>query len=183
MRHLDTIETVSVCTGAGYGPITMAFPTDGDGEITAESLALRADDDGEVRVFAYAPNAGNELDDWHVVVYERECPGITWELEFNPITPIRYGVLSVTDTKCLESAAELLCASVDYPILDEDGWSTYESERAYEWVAVECESAGVDTDRVWELVSECPEPYYTDNGGVQVPELDDIIGSVKRVTL
>lgn len=182
---IATLEThtADVCTGAGYGPVTLTVPF----PITGESLAAYARDNGrdDVFVMAYAPNAGHPLDAHHesVIMGELGDHAGAWT-QGSWLTPIRYVYVSADDAEGCEIAADLLARMFDYPILDEDTWSEVEYTEAYEYAMSECKYAGLSDAQagtVWREVMDSDEPYYTDNSGVCVPSLADAIAARAEV--
>ena len=168
--------TSTVCTGAGYGPVTLTFDS-----LTLDGLRHAADPDGDVAVFAYAPNAGHELDAWHE---EKLCEHlgehVSWGRHRNFLTPLRMAYVPADDTEGLTLALEFLQHLEDYPIWDDDGWAMREYECAYGIAAEAAQREDLDPETVWARIMDEPEPYFTDNCGVTVPSLEDVLSSLRE---
>ena len=115
------MTAVTVATGHGYGPVTMTF----ENGLTPDGLAQRADSDGEVPVFAYAPNAGDPRDEWNRErLVERLGDGAIEFRVANWATPLQMVAVRADDPAALVIAADSLreLYRTFAGMLDEDEW-------------------------------------------------------------
>lgn len=165
---------IEVATGVGYGPVSLTYDIE---RMTAFDLAALAEKTGgELPVFAYAKNAGHELDSHNAAEVEELCDGY-WTTDQNPFTPVM--VYIGTD---VPAACEVIIQLWNYPILDEMSWAEEEYRAAEDMAREVADHNNISFDKLWDAIMDDPEPYFTDSGGVNLTlSLDNIVSRLSNV--
>jgi hypothetical protein len=167
------MNDVQLSTGCGYGPVSITVPD------TLDPYAAECNTEGECVVFAYAPNAGNPIDSANAQTVETLLPEGAWGIHRTFATPLRLYYVTITrDNR--DTVREMWETLQDYPYLNDDTVEAMIYADVYDYVTGEAERADVSADAVMSWLSDnSPEPYYCDNGGVVVPDLEIALSSVR----
>lgn len=168
--------TTAIRTGHGYG-VDLIVPD----PLTADTLAAAADGDGQVAVWAYAPNAGHPWDTANAGAVERILPGGSWVRHRTPFTPLRIYTIGADDRDALEAAADALHRVRDGEHLDDaaarqEEWDDY--VRLTDDAARDIPGGGPAV-RAW-LDRNGAYGWVVDDSGVCVPDLDRALAALQE---
>lgn len=174
--------------GMGYGPVTLEFEgVESVTEITGEWLRTRGTAEAPIcPVFAYAPNAGHEVDEYNAHrVTELLGEHTETFTEHNPFTPLRMIGVDVfeADQATLDRAAEFIRELIEWgPLPDTAEFQAFELDvlntRVHEALAdyglpVTDENA----QKVMHYLLENDPPYF-DSGGMVITGMDEAISLI-----